>query len=145
MARAGMVHALEKIHRLLAPDGYLIDIHPMPEPTAIEVRVGARTTPAGWLDDHEDYGDYEAAEEALARVVRSGLFVVEREGAFAMITHADTITELRDYVAEEWEEARIDDLTVARAEELLSTPERDKEAILRESVRIACLKPVHGN
>jgi hypothetical protein len=144
MERAGMVHALEKIHRLLARDGYLIDIHPAPEPTAIEARVGAQTMTAGWLDDHEDYGDYEAAEEALTRVVNSGLFAVEREGTFAMLTHADTIIELRDYVAEEWEVARIDDLTVARAEELLSTPERDKEAILRESVRIARLRLAQG-
>jgi len=136
-----MVHALEKIRRLLKPDGILIDIHPPPEPSSIEVRIDRQTIPAGWLQESDDYTEYEDADDALARVVRSGLFAVEREGAFVLITHADTVAELREYVAEEWEEARVDDITAMRAEDLLSTPERDKEVILRESVRIARLRP----
>jgi len=139
-----MVHALEKIQRLLKPDGILIDIHPPPEPSSIEVRIRGEAIPAGWLHESDDYAEYEDADDALARVVRSGLFVVERGGAFDLVTHADTLAELRAYVAEEWEEARIDDITAMRAEDLLSTPERDKEVILRESVRIARLRPGQG-
>ncbi|MGH2594022.1 MAG: hypothetical protein ACRDGG_10970 [Anaerolineae bacterium] len=135
-----MVHALEKIHHLLKPNGILIDIHPPPEPSSIEVRIGGQTIPAGWLHESDDYAEYEDADDALARAVRKGLFAVEREGAFDLVTHANTLAELRAYVAEEWEEARIDDITAMRAEELLSTPERDKEVILRETARIARLK-----
>ena len=54
-----MVHALEKIHRLLKPGGWLIDIHPTSEPASIEVRVGERTLPAGWLRETDDYAEYE--------------------------------------------------------------------------------------
>ncbi len=140
-----MVHALEKIHRLLKPDGGMIDIHPPPDPASIEVRVGARTTLAGWLHDTDDYAPYEDADRALARVVRSELFAVERDGTIAVITHADSIAELRKYVAEEWEDARIDDITAARVDELLSTRGRDKEVILREPVRIARLRPLDTN
>ena len=140
-----MVHALEKIHRLLKPDGGLIDIHPPPDPASIEVRVGARTTLAGWLNETDDFAPYEDADRALAQVVQSGRFTVERDGTIALITHADTSAELREYVAEEWEHARIDDITAGRVDELLSTPGRDKEVILRETVRIARLKPLHAN
>lgn len=137
-----MVHALEKIHRLLKPGGRLIDIHPPPDPASIEVRVGARTTLAGWLQETDDYSPYEDADRALARVVQGGWFAVEREGTIDLVTQAETIAELREYVAEEWEHARIDDITAGRADELLSTPGRDKEVILRESVRIARLVPI---
>jgi hypothetical protein len=141
MERAGMVHALHKIHRLLKPDGILVDIHPPPEPSAIAVRVGAQTISAGWLNDTDDYGDYEAADQALARVTRDGLFTVEREGAFEFVTRADTLAELRAYVAEEWENARVDDLTAARIDDLMRAPTRNKEILLREAARIARLRP----
>jgi len=139
-----MVHALEKIHGLIRPGGILLDIHPTPQPPRIEVRLGARTIPAGWLKETDDYVEYEDADDALSQAIARGLFVVERRGKFSFITHADTIAELREYLAEEWKDAVVDDLTAVRIEELLSTPERDKEVILRESIRIARMKPV-GN
>ncbi|HEY4691029.1 MAG TPA: hypothetical protein VIK33_17090 [Anaerolineae bacterium] len=137
-----MGHALEKIHRLLKPGSVLVDIHPTPEATEIEVRVGAQMHTAGWLHETDDYSDYAAADEALAKVVKSGLFAVEREGTLSFATYADTLAELRDYLTEGWENARIDEITLARIEELTSTPERDKDIILRERVRIARLRPI---
>lgn len=136
-----MVHALEKIARLLKPGGILIDIHPTAEPSAIEVRIGDRLTLAGWLHETGDYSEYEDADEALARVARNGLFAVERQGTFEFITRADTLADLRKHISEEWEDAFIDDITSARIEELMSTAERDKEILLRESARIARLRP----
>jgi len=132
-----MVHALEKIHRLLKPDGRLIDIHPTSEPASIEVRLGARTTPAGWLQETDDYIEYEQADEALQRIVHGGWFSLEREGVFEFVTHADSLADLREFLAEEWQDAIVDELTAGRVDELLSTSDRDKEVILRESVRIA--------
>ena len=137
-----MVHALEKIYRLLKPDGMLIDIHPVPEPPSIEARIGDRTISAGWLKERNDYVEYDQADEALAQAVARGLFAVERQGAFTFILHGDTVEELREYLADEWQDASIDDITAMRAEEVLSTPERDKEVIVRESVRIARLRPI---
>lgn len=136
-----MVHALEKLHRLLKPDGLLIDIHPTAEPASIEARISARTTLAGWLQETDDYAEYEHADEALAQAVRKRWFDVERQGTFEFVTYANDVAELRAFLAEEWEDARIDDMTVTRVDELMSTPERDKEVTLRESVRIARLKP----
>jgi len=139
-----MVHALEKIYRLLKPDGILIDIHPPPEPSSIDVRVAGRTHAAGWLHETDDYGDYEAADEALAAIAARGLFAIERQGIFSFLTYVDTLVELRNYLTEEWENASIDDVTAARVEELMSAPQRDKEIVLREQVRIARLRPVQA-
>jgi len=139
-----MVHALEKIHGLVEPGGILLDIHPTPEPPRLEVRLGARTILAGWLKETDDYVEYEDADAALASAIARGLFAVERQGRFSFVTYADSFAELREYLAEEWKDAVIDDLTAARIEDLLSAPERDKEVILRESIRIARMKPV-GN
>ncbi|HLF26016.1 MAG TPA: hypothetical protein VJG32_06750 [Anaerolineae bacterium] len=138
-----MVHALEKIQRLLKPGGMLIDIHPTPEPAALEVRVGRHTTPAGWLNETDDYEDYEHADRAIAAAVGNGLFRIERESTFEFVWYADSLAQLREYLAEEWENATIDELTAGRIEELLSTPEPDKEVIVREPIRIARLKPLN--
>ncbi len=132
-----MVHALEKIYRLIRPNGQLIDIHPSPEPASIEIRLRDRIFPAGWLHETDDYIEYELADHALASVVDSGLFALEQHGSFSFVWYAGTLEELRTYLAEEWKDAIIDDVTFVRAEELMSNIERDKEVILRETVNIA--------
>lgn len=132
-----MVHALEQLHQLIRPNGQLIDIHPSSEPASIEIRLHDRILPAGWLHETDDYIEYELADQALASVVNSGLFTLERHGLFSFVWYADTLEELRAYLAEEWKDAIIDDVTFMRAAEWMSGIERDKEVILRETVNIA--------
>ena len=133
-----MVHALEKIQRLLKPDGKLIDIHPTGAPVALEVRIRERIFPAGWIQETDDFVEYAWAADALASVVNSRRFTVEKQDLFTFCTYADSVNELREYLTEEWKDAVLDDITAMRAEELLSTIERDKEVIVRESIHIAC-------
>ncbi len=135
-----MVHALEKIHRLIEPDGCLLDIHPSGQEASLEVRLGAQTTLAGWLRETDDYVEYGWADDALKQIVAGGLFAVERAGSFEFVTHADSLIELREFLTEGWEDASIDDITAGRIEEMMSTPERDKEVILRETIRMTRLR-----
>jgi len=135
-----MVHALEKIHQLLEPDGRLIDIHPTGAPPPIEVRIGQQTIAVGWMKETDDFVEYAQASEALAQVVRRGLFAVERESAFEFVTHADSVSEWREYLAKEWKDAILDAAVAAKAEELLSVSGPDRELILREQIRIARLR-----
>lgn len=137
MARAGMGHALEKIQRLLKPDGLLLDIHPTNEPAAMAVRLREQFIPAGWLTESDDYVEYEWADEAVNRAVSNGLFALERLGTFEFVWHADSLKDLRAYLAEEWKDAIIDDLTAWRIEELLQVPAHDKEILISEAIRIA--------
>ena len=142
MEPAGMVHALEKIHQLLEPDGRLLDLHPTGDPPPIEVRLGQQTTLVGWMKETDDFIEYAQASDALAQVIRRGLFAAEREGTFEFVTYADSVFEWREYLAKEWKDAILDAAIAARAEELLSVSGPDRELILRERVRIARLKPM---
>jgi hypothetical protein len=137
MERAGMVHALEKISQLLKPDGLLLDIHPTNEMAAIAVRLREQLIPAGWLHESDDYAEYEWADEALQHMIDDQRFVLERVGTFEFVWHADSMTELRAYLAEEWKDAIIDDVTAGRIEELLKLPVHDKEILISEAIRIA--------
>ena len=132
-----MVHALEKIQQLLKPDGLLLDIHPTNEMAAIAVRLREQLIPAGWLTESDDYVEYEWADEALQRVVDDHRFVLECVGTFEFVWHADTLNELRAYLAEEWQDAIIDELTAGQIEELLKLPVHDKEILVSEAIRIA--------
>lgn len=138
-----MVHALEKIHWLLKPDGRLIDIHPSGQPPPIMVRVGAERFLAGWLKEEDDYIEYAQADGALGQVVRQGLFVLERRETFAFTTCADTLSDLRHYLAKTWQKAIIEDNVARRIDELMSNIERDKEIIVREVIKIARLRPLY--
>ena len=93
--------------------------------------------PAGWVNETDDYVEYEWADEALQRVVDDRRFTLERVGTFEFVWHADTMSDLRAYLAEEWKDAIIDDLTAMRVEELLKLPVHDKEILVSEAIRIA--------
>ena len=135
-----MVHALEKIYQLLEPDGRLIDIHPTGDPPPIGVRIGQQTVVVGRMKETDDFIEYAQASEALAQAIQRGLFAVERAGTFEFVTHADSVSEWREYLAKEWKDAILDAVVAAKAEELLSVPEPDRELILREQIRIARLR-----
>lgn len=132
-----MVHALERTSQLLKPGGILLDIHPTTEPAAMAVRLREQLIPAGWLTESDDYVEYEWANEALQQAIDDRRFVLERAGTFEFVWHADTLNDLRAYLAEEWQDAIIDDLTAGRIEELLKLPVADKEILVSEAIRIA--------
>jgi hypothetical protein len=142
MERAGMVHALEKISQLLKPDGVLLDIHPTNEMAAIAVRLREQLIPAGWLHESDEYVEYEWADEALQHAIDDQRFALEQSGTFEFMWHADTLHELRAYLAEEWKDAVIDELTAGRIEELLKLPVYDKEILVSEAIRIARYRAV---
>ena len=136
-----MVHALEKIHELLEPDGRLIDIHPSGEPPPIEVRLGQQMAVVGWMKEADDFVEYAQASAALSEAIQRGWFEVERKSTFEFATCADSISDLREYLAKEWKDAILEEAVMAKATELLDTSERDKELVVREQIRIARLRP----
>jgi SAM-dependent methyltransferase len=137
-----MVHALEKVHSLLKPGGTLIDIHPTGEPPAIEVHIDGQIARAGWLQETDDFVEYFQADDALADVVRRGLFAAEQASQFTFLTHAKTVAALRKFVVEEWSDAIFEEAVLHRGEELFSSPGRDKKAILNEQAHIARLRRI---
>ena len=135
-----MVHALEQLHEMLESNGRLLDLHPIPEPPTIHVRLGEETHLAGWLQEADDYVEYQQAEDAIATAVARQLYTIEKQSTFTFKTYAPDIYALRDHLAENWQDAIISEQVIRRADELMGSIEPDQEVILREVVRISLLR-----
>ena len=145
-----MVHALEEIHRLLRPDGTLVDIHPFPEPSLVKVIRGDRTLFAEPKRE-SDHEGVQNADRAVAEVLERKLFVAERNGEFDFFSYGSSVAKLRDFwdrydaFNESPKEETVlayEDEVFARAEEILKGYGEEAEAAIYERVRIARLKPV---
>jgi len=148
-----MVHALEEIHRLLKPSGFLIDIHPVSEHSSIEIHNHGNVDIAGQLKVLQWCVDFEKADEALAEIVQRGKFVVEEKSMFDTLTHYDSVAEMgasfkesigkfaRDDESANEDVTQIETLTV-RSEELLQAAGGGAELILREKDHISRLRPI---
>jgi len=147
-----MVHALEEIHRLLRPDGSLIDIHPCLEAPLLEIHQGGRITFAEPVPAH-DFEDKQQAENALKQAIQRRLFVVERADVFDFLVYASSAAELRDFLVEQsafedndeatgkWEVERAE--LAKRTEEAMRAAGKGAEVVFHECARITLLRPVH--
>ena len=147
-----MVHALEEIHRLLKPDGTLIDIHPVSEPSSIEMHQAGKVDLVGRLSVRQWCFEFEQADIALAEIVKRGMFSVERHALFDLPTHYTSAAELGTDLKESIEifardaQAAIEPLPhvealTARAEELMRAAISGAELIVHERTHISRLKP----
>jgi hypothetical protein len=145
----GMVHALEEIRRLLKPAGFLIEIHPIRTAPLIKVVQGNDVL---FVESDPGY-DYDEslmhADEALEEVVLRGLFRIEGENEFEVVTYALSVAELRDYWAQygAFDDEPKDDAIVARqdavyakADEIMKNA-RGVEVSYHERAHITRLKP----
>ena len=93
-----MVHALEEIRWMLKAGGCLVDIHPVPEWLFLGVFEGgniliSEPKPMTYCQDILD------AEEAVAKVIARGLFVIEESDEFDFLTYASSVDEFRSHWA----------------------------------------------
>ena len=147
-----MVHALEEIHRLLKPNGTLIDIHPVSEPSRIELHQAGKVDLVGLLSVRQWCFEFEQADLALAEIIQRGMFSVERNSLFDLPTHYESAAELgtdlkesigifaRDAQAAIEPLPHIEVLT-ARAEELMRDAVSGAEVIVHERTHISRLRP----
>ena len=147
-----MVHALEEIHRLLKPNGALIDIHPVSEPLSIEIHQPGKVELVGQLSVRQWCFEFEQADIALAEITQRGVFIMERNALFDLPTHYASAAELgtdqkesveifaRDAQAAIEPLPQIEALT-ARAEELMRAAGSDAELIAHERTHISRLRP----
>jgi len=136
-----MVHALEQIHGLLEPDGYLIDIRPNGEKSEFIYRLEAGDQFVGYYEETDDYIEYRQAAEAIQAVVAEGSFKIIKTDEFEFFDHADTFDEVYTFVTESWNDALVPEEVIARAREL-ETEYNLREALLREHVHIGLLQKV---
>jgi len=116
-----MVHALEIIHELLSPDGYLIELHPDGQPPPIEASIADRFYLLDHLQETDNFIEYAQASAALAEAVRRDLFVLESQSSYKFITRTDTVQEMLTFLAENWSDSIFPDQVGINAQELIVT------------------------
>ena len=147
-----MVHALEEIHRLLKPNGTLIDIHPVSEPSPIEIHQAGNVDLVGRLSVRQWCFEFEQADIALAEIIQRGMFIVERDALFDLPTYYASAAEMGADLKESVEifardaQAAVEPLPhvealTARAEELMRAAGSDAELIVHERTHISRLRP----
>ena len=98
-----MVHALEEIRRVLAPDGILIDLRPLADNWRVEVVSLREIKRTGRVEDlpEQTNGDL-AANAAMQEVEKRGWFKREQDELFSFIYSWDTPSEMEEFVNEDW-------------------------------------------
>ena len=98
-----MVHALSEIHRVLVPDGVLIDMRPLANRWPVEVISGRGFEETGRADDLPDQLNADtASNEAMQEAETRGWFKREQEEFFPFFYAWDTPSEMEEFISEEW-------------------------------------------
>lgn len=135
--------ALRRIHKCLKPDGVLLDVHPQPQNSQIEIWQDGLTHHLGEIDQREDHVEIEAARAHLWSFEQGGLFATEKQGFFELLEHHPTV--------ESWQEKWVEDgyRLVAEPELLGSANELLRsgggELVIREPVRATSLRRLDGD
>jgi hypothetical protein len=130
-----MVDALRRARRFLSPAGWIVDIHPT---AASRLEVGS--TIIGPVETGDAPQRHRTATAAVESIVAEGALRSDRHADFDFYTYGDSVEELAAYVEEEWNDARIDADTIARARAVLLSAPGAKPRIL-ERVRLTVLRP----
>src|SRR5690242_10801236 len=129
-----MVHALQEAHRVLKPDGLLIDLRPAPVHRILGLGQGRGWRAVGPL--HEFLDDDHAADAAVRQMLRDGYFRREKRSQFQFDRVMDTMEDLRDWLAE-FDQRR----EIPPHDALLEQLER-KRAALKSATKITVRGPL---
>ena len=100
-----MVHALNEIHRVIKPNGTLLDLRPVEDNWSVEVVDSAGWQASGRLTDMSvGKADDEAAFKAMREVESRGWYSKEKEERFAFFYYWDTPTEMKEFIDAEWDD-----------------------------------------
>jgi hypothetical protein len=93
-----MVHALHEAHRVLKPDGILVDLRPAAVHRRVGVVCDGSYRELGSL--HEKFDDDRAANRAVTQILQEGLFKSEWRTRFDCRRVMDTVDEFRAWMDE---------------------------------------------
>ena len=133
-----MVHALRRIHGSLRPEGVLLDLHPEPKQTGVEVWQRGQIHRLGYLDQEEDISDILEARARLDLVESDGWYVTERRRFFDLLSHFPSTGAWLDYQALEGYSIDVSAELLASADELLA--DGGGELVIREPIRASVLR-----
>jgi hypothetical protein len=137
-----MVHALQVVHRLLRPQGVLINVHDIPIPHLIEVHSSGGVTRVGWITDKTDFGSERSAYQALTQAVENGNFMLEDEENYNLNIFLDDLNELQTWLAETWGSAVLPEKTRQRIELEMSNAGQQARLVIIIPARLTKLRAI---
>ena len=123
------------MHRSLRTGGLLLDVHPQPRPSPIELRSGACATDLGQLEYGPDFiQTLSNSDDVLASLDRDGTFRNESNEEFLLLHHFESFADWQEFMAQEAEYYVPPDSTMIQmiGRRLLS---KGAELVLEEWVR----------
>jgi hypothetical protein len=93
-----MVHALKEAHRVLRPEGLLVDVRPAPVHSRVSVVLSSRYQYVATT--REELEDDYAADRAIAAVLRTGIFKLASASRFDCRQVFDSVQEIREWLTE---------------------------------------------
>jgi SAM-dependent methyltransferase len=134
-----MVHALEEIHRVLKPNGVLIDLRPIEENWKAEVVTSTNYQTCGSLTAlPRGVADDEAANQAVGQVERRGLFIKEKEEMFSYFYVWDRPSEMKEFMESEWEDfEKLEDDVYRKTSAAWATSDADARVRVRVNMLIS--------
>lgn len=134
--------ALKRIHQCLKADGVLLDIHPQPQNSHIEIWQNGLVHHLGEIDQHEDHEEIEAAREHLKSFQQDGLFTEEKQGFFELLEHHPSVESWQNRWEEEGYRLVAKPDLLDSANDLLASG--GGELVIREPVRATSLHRLDG-
>lgn len=134
-----MVHALQKVHRLLKPGGTLIECHYTGEEFALEVHNANTTLLTIPLRRNDDYEMFKRAKIALDTMVKGGLFEPVADQYFDEVVRSNRFDTLQEWLAQNVQQVVIGE-HIEREVQILNLPgEGIAEVVFRRRTRIGRL------
>ena len=117
----------------------MLDIHPQPYNSHIEVHFSGRRVDVGHLDESSFIDDIHAARRVLASTVEQGLFLEEAQTEFEFLHRFDSVEEWTQYMeTHEYGDPEADRPLIEATRALML--QEQGEIVMRELVRAARLR-----
>jgi hypothetical protein len=94
-----MVDALRDSHRVLVPEGTLLDLRPTAETQPLEATLPDRVVIVGELEAQSPRADDDAADAAVHDAVGAGWFIPSAARQFRVAFYWDSVADLAAYAA----------------------------------------------
>jgi SAM-dependent methyltransferase len=134
-----MVHALEEIHRVLTPNGILIDLRPLADNWRVEVVSLREIRRTGRVEDLPEQTNGDAASNAaMDEAETRGWFKREQDELFPFIYSWDRPSEMEEFVNDDWSDfIALDEDTKRATRAAWAVADGDSRVRIRMNVWIA--------
>ena len=134
-----MVHALREAHRVLKPNGLLLDLRPGLKHRRVGFSRTGRWHLVGIM--RENFSDDRAANTAVALILREGLFERERQMQLDLKRYLETLNDLETWL-DEYSKLGRHDWLVKRVRRALLNESDETKIVVRGPLELSVMRKV---